>query len=264
MLVEVDEARCIGCSKCADDCVADDLRIQDGVAQVLGRCILCGHCVAVCPTGAISIPGYDMDDVEAAASLSGFIDAHDLLRAIKSRRSIRRYRPRSVEREKIDLILQAGRYTATAKNAQGCRFVVVQDELDELKRLVWDGIRDLLALPKADRPRWAAICTSFLAGLDANPPRDFLFRDAPAVVFVAADRADDAGLASQNMELMAVSLGMGMLFNGFLCYAAEGLPVVKSWLGAQDRPLQTCMLLGYPAVTYRRTAPRLPGDFVVK
>ena len=26
MLVEVDEARCIGCSKCADDCVADDLR----------------------------------------------------------------------------------------------------------------------------------------------------------------------------------------------------------------------------------------------
>ncbi|RDB56926.1 nitroreductase [Paraeggerthella hongkongensis] len=264
MRVEIDEARCIGCSRCADDCVADDLRIQNGIAQVLGRCILCGHCVAVCPTGAVSISGYDMADVEPAEPLSRFVDAHDLLQAIKSRRSIRRYRPCAVERQKIDLILQAGRYTATAKNAQGCRFVVVQDGLDELKRLVWGGIEDVLASPGSDRPRWAAQCALFLEGVKAEPSRDFLFRNAPAVVFVVADRADDAGLASQNMELMAASLGLGMLFNGYLCRAAEGLPAVKSWLEVQDRPLQTCMLLGYPAVTYRRTAPRLPGDFVVK
>ena len=98
----------------------------------------------------------------------------------------------------------------------------------------------------------------------AASPTDFLFRNAPAVVFIAAERADDAGLAAQNMELMAASLGLGMLFNGYLCRAADEVPAVRAFLEAEEKPLQMCMLLGYPAVSYLRTAPRLPGDFVVK
>ena len=103
-------------------------------------------------------------------------------------------------------MLEAGRYTATAKNAQGCRFIVVQDELDELKRLVWDGIEGMLALPAADKPRWVKLYKPFLVDAQAGL-QDFLFRNAPAVAFVAAERADDAGLAAQNMELVAASLG---------------------------------------------------------
>ena len=79
-----------------------------------------------------------------------------------------------------------------------------------------------------------------------------------------AERADDAGLAAQNMELVAASLGLGALFNGYLCRAAEELPAVKAFLEAEDKPLQICMLLGHPAVSYRRTAPRRAGDFVMK
>lgn len=262
MLIEIDEGRCIGCGRCVDDCVGANLAVEDGVAQVKGRCILCGHCVAVCPTEAVSIPGYDMADVEPCAPAGATIDARALLAAIKSRRSVRDYRPRPVEEDALRLVLEAGRYTATAKNAQGCRFVVVQDELDELKRLVWSGIEDLLALPAADKPRWVKLYKPFLRDAQAGR-QDFLFRNAPAVAFVAADRADDAGLAAQNMELTAASLDLGVLFNGYLCRAAEELPAVKAFLQA-DRPLQICMLLGHPAVSYRRTAPRLPGDFVVK
>ena len=81
---------------------------------------------------------------------------------------------------------------------------------------------------------------------------------------MAAERADDAGLAAQNMELMAASLGLGVLFNGYLCRASEELPAVRAFLEAGEKPLQMCLLLGCPAVSYPRTAPRLPGDFVVK
>lgn len=264
MLIEIEEERCIGCGRCVADCVGTNLLVENGIARVKGRCILCGHCVAICPTAAVSIPSLDMADVEPAAPASETLDAAALLRAIKSRRSVRDYRPRPVGRDELELVLQAGRYTATAKNAQGCRFVVVQDALDEFKGLVWDGIDDLLALPPSDKPRWAKLYKPFSRGRFADEPVDFLFRNAPAVVFVAAERADDAGLAAQNMELVAASLGLGVLYNGYLCRAAEELPAAKAFLEAEDKPLQVCMLLGYPAVSFPRTAPRLPGDFVVK
>ncbi len=264
MLIDIDAGRCIGCGKCVRDCVGTNLLVEDGVARVKGRCILCGHCVAVCPTGAVSIPSYDMADGETCVPAGAALDAATLLRAIKSRRSVRDYRPRPVERAALELVLQAGRYTATAKNAQGCRFVVVQDALDEFKGIVWDGIDGLLALPPADKPRWVKLYKPFSRGRFADEPVDFLFRNAPATVFVAAERADDAGLAAQNMELVAASLGLGVLYNGYLCRAAEELPAAKAFLEAEDRPLQVCMLLGYPAVSFPRTAPRLPGDFVVK
>ena len=130
MLIEIDAERCVGCGKCVADCVGSNLAVEDGIAQVKGRCILCGHCVAVCPTAAVSIPGYDMADVEPAAPAGETIDAADLLRAIKSRRSVRSFKPEPVSRQELELVLQAGRYTATAKNAQGCRFIVVQDGLE--------------------------------------------------------------------------------------------------------------------------------------
>lgn len=263
MLIEIDERYCVGCGRCVDDCVGANLALEDGIARVKGRCILCGHCVAVCPTGAVSIPGYDMEDVEICVPASAAIDPRAMLGVIKSRRSVRNYLPNAIGQDALRLVLDAGRYTATAKNAQGCRFIVVQDELDELKRLVWGGIEDALALPGADKPRWATLYEPFLSGVQAGQ-QDFLFRNAPAVAFVAADRADDAGLAAQNMELVAASLNLGVLFNGYLCRAAEALPAVKAFLRAEDRPLQICMLLGHPAVSYRRTAPRLPGDFVLK
>ena len=45
---------------------------------------------------------------------------------------------------------------------------------------------------------------------------DYLFRNAPAVLYIVSDSPLDAGLAAQNMETMAVSLGLGVLYNGYL------------------------------------------------
>ena len=95
----------------------------------------------------------------------------------------------------------------------------------------------------------------------------------PDVMSKAMTRYDKAmqdfdkagGYAAQSEAIsMAASLGLGVLFNGYLCRASEELPAVRAFLEAGEKPLQMCLLLGYPAVSYPRTAPRLPGDFVVK
>ena len=47
--------------------------------------------------------------------------------AIRKRRSIRKYKTRSVEDEKIDKILEAGRLSPSAANKQPWHFIIVRD-----------------------------------------------------------------------------------------------------------------------------------------
>lgn len=253
---------CTGCGLCAADCVSGVLALQNGKAIAAKECIHCGHCVAVCPVGAPIIPGYDMADVHPVDQTK-FIRPEALLHTIQARRSIRRYQQRPVEPEKLHVLFQAGRYTATAVNCQGCRFILVQERLEEFKKLIWDGIGALLSSSETI-PEAIAPYAQMYDQKQRDPKADFLFRNAPAVLFVAAQRPWDAGMAAQNMELAAVSQGLGMLYNGFLLRAAALVPGAVQWLDANEKPLAACMLLGYPDVRYRRTAPRRGADIVLR
>ena len=259
-MVEINRDSCIGCGLCAADCISRNLKLRDGKAVETGNGILCGHCVAICPVGAVSIPAYDMADVEELTPGQVALDPDRLLKAIKFRRSVRDFKETPVSREDLTWLTQAGRYTATAKNSQGCRFIFVQEELAALKSMIWGGIGRALEENNPDvRP-----FRGFYKEHMADPRQDYLFRNAPAVLFIAADNSVDAGLAAQNMELLGVSRGLGFLYNGYLRRAADMNGEVRKWLGAGDKPLQACALLGHPAVTYRRTAPRREADVIFK
>lgn len=261
-MIQIDQSLCIGCGLCVQDCISGYMRMEDGKPVAPSACLQCGHCVAVCPQGAVRIPEYDMDDVTLCAI---HLDADALLSSIKSRRSIRKYQPKKIEREKLDNIVQAGRYTATAKNTQGCRFVLVQEELDTFKEFIYQQIERTVqsgtlpdGVPAAMQQQYPRFLALRKQGVD------FLFRNAPAVLFVAGNTPVDAALAAQNMELMAVAQGLGALYNGYLNYTIHLAPELKQWLGLEDKASYVCMLLGYPAVDYVRTAPRKPADVVWK
>lgn len=264
MMVEIKKDACIGCGLCVEDCIVRNIKVEDEKASVLGDCFLCGHCVAVCPQGAVAIPEYDMADVEDCTPDNAVLDSETLLRAIKFRRSVRDYKKAPIEPEVLSKVLEAGRYTATAKNTQGCRFIVVQRELDTFKKLIWDELTEALTHPSDPDNQWAEAYRHFYESRLANPDYDYLFRNAPAVLFIAADIPIDGGLAAQNIELAAVSLGLGMLYNGYLIRVANRSPKIRAWLGAADKPLQACALIGTPAVSYKRNAPRRIGDYVIK
>lgn len=253
-MVNIDNEKCIGCGLCVSDCIAENIIIKDGKAQPAGPCFQCGHCVAVCPMNAVTIDDYDMADVEELDEKKFGFDIDNLMHTIKQRRSIRQFEDKKIEAEKLEKIVQAGRYTATGSNSQNCRFVIVQDGMDELKKMIWDYIDNGEDIPEERRAAYKRIGDKRERGID------YLFRNAPAVIYVCSPSAVNAALAAQNIELAAVAQGLGVMYNGYLVGATNMNEKARKWLDIEDKPAAVSMIIGYPGVKYQRSAPRKEAD----
>ena len=97
--VSINEEKCIGCSLCVSDCPGACLYLENGKARThdIG-CIECGHCFAVCPQGAVRMTGYECEE-EPAVSMTE-LDSKTLLAAMRSRRTIRQFTDRPVEKRR--------------------------------------------------------------------------------------------------------------------------------------------------------------------
>lgn len=256
--VKIDIEKCIGCGLCCKDCPEHILVLQDGKAATLAeKCLECGHCVAICPKDAITMSGYDMDEVKTYDINIFGIDEDILLNTIKFRRSVRYYKDKQVEKEVIKKIIEAGRYTPTGSNKQRIRYIVVQKSIpifenEALKTFrKWKGLAE--AVSKFVKMPYD------LSKYKLEP--GFFFHGAPTVIFIISDDDVDASLASMSMELMAEAMGLGTLYVGFFTVAAKLNRRIRKDLGLTKKEnVVTCLAIGYPDVKYMRTVPRKKAD----
>lgn len=268
-MIIFNKEQCVGCGKCINDCVSYCIHIQDGKAQLKDdslSCIHCGHCVAVCPAGAVSIeePGYDMSECEPFLPDAPKPDIDAILHILKFRRSIRQYKKQKIEKEILDKLIEAARYSATGANSQRFRFVVIQDRMEEFKEKAWELFSSYINQLSEDAPenKYGIVQRAKLP--KDNPLQDTLFWGAPCLIVVAADHGGvwDAGLASQSIELTALSNDIGALHSGYLVSLINQSDDLRDWLGMPDCQAKTCILLGYPNVEYYRSAPRKPASVI--
>ena len=246
--VFIDEEKCIGCSLCVKDCPDSCLYLEDNKAHVLDSgCIECGHCFAICPQGAVRMTNYDCPD-EAVVPMTE-IDSETLLKAMRSRRSIRHFTRQQVENEKKEKILESGRYSPTGGNAQNVAFTILGSRQHEAEKICVKLFRTGKKLGAAFVP--------FLKRVKITD--DFFFKGAPLVIVVSSKSNVNAGLASAYMEIMAESLGLGVLYSGFfvLCSKISG-KLRKLIRLPKGHSVVSCMIIGYPAVKYKRIVPRKP------
>lgn len=160
----------------------------------------------------------------------------DVLEAIRNRRSIRSYLDKEVEEEKVNIILEAGRWAPSASNKQAWHFIVVRD-LEIRKKLA-------KAHPFG---RW----------MDQSP-----------VVIVVLGNPEihpkyhlcDPHNAVQNMLLAAFSLGLGTCWMGVRDGTVE--PEFRKILNIPENLRVVCAVsVGYSDVD--RNSSRQPIENIV-
>jgi ferredoxin len=102
-LLVVDESKCKKDGICAAKCPAAIIKLKDGqsLPQIVPGgepyCLICGHCVTVCPHGAFShrqVPVEDSPPIKKGLT----IDTEQAVQFLRSRRSIRFLRTNPLNR----------------------------------------------------------------------------------------------------------------------------------------------------------------------
>lgn len=147
----------------------------------------------------------------------------DTLKAIRERRSIRKYLDAPVEDEKLLEILEAARLAPSARNQQAWKFVVIKDEKQREK------------LAHATKYQFIGSAPIIIAGV-ALEPNYVMSCGVPAYPV-------DLAIALTNITLAATSLGLGTCWIG-----GFDQQEAREVLGIPEKyKIVELMPLGYPA-----------------
>lgn len=274
-LITFHEEMCTACGTCAEVCPEDVLAFTKdkgpSVAVEIG-CIKCGHCVAVCSTGAVEHHKMAMQGFESVDR--NIVSPSKMARLLNSKRSIRNFSNKEVPRELIEELIHVAAKSASDNNHQDRGFTVMieQQQISNLedaiakyyKRLIFwlrPFVRRLLVpfMPRSIRGfEWSLEdLQSMVRQWDegGNP----VFRGAPCVIFIHGPKnnlmsKDNCLVAQQYLMLLAQCHGLGSCIIGF----ATGAPdVLKANLSIPDEhEVYAVNTLGYSKFRYRKTVDR--------
>ncbi len=266
--VIINKETCIGCGLCVKDCSNGAIILEDKKAKVnLKLCNECSHCVAVCPQASVSMSDYDENEIIKYDKGRLNIAPDDFLYLLKFRRSVRQFKNKDIESDKLAGIIEAGRYSPTASNRQSNRFIIIKDKLDDVRNSAINTLYDMAV--NTDYMKNQPVYRNLFIKMHEdykNNKGDRLFFNAPAVMVITSENksgfADiDAGIAASRMELQAVSSGLGVCYIGFLKSAITLNSDIKKLMDMGDNEeFILSFVLGYPDVKYQRTVNRKPAD----
>lgn len=278
----IDHSKCTLCGHCVKVCKDFSLIIKDKKLTVsdtpLFGCIGCGQCVAVCPHDAILVEGRTLNPQDySPVSRESLPDYDQLYRLALNRRSIRDFKDKPVEQEKIDRILALAATAPMGIPPSDVGVLVISgkekvrqfsfDFIGLLNRMRWMVSPVSLQLmrifmKKDDFLMFRAFVVPLVSFFTGAMKRDenYLLYDAPLAMMFYGNMSDPADpyINATYATLAAESMGLGS------CMIGSVGPFLKS-TGKQFRAKyrlpgkmndSIIVIFGYPQMKYHKTIKR--------
>lgn len=252
--LKIDEELCTACKLCMKVCIRDNIVVEDFAVEVGSNCFECGHCMAVCKVGAITLKSFEgkEDRIIDYDPRENILEYDDLFEFLKRRRSIRWFTKKKIDKETFDKLFEGAYYSPSAQNAQDVEFVVLDQRLDEFMELVYDII-------KVKEDEFFRI-KEFGDYLKDNSTKEFhpLLWEGKQLILTFSSDKTSAVIANARIELLAYSLGLGGFYSLFILKAdelnhdklMEFFPDID-----KNKHMYSAFIIGYPKIRFRRTVP---------
>ena len=217
-LLSIDQKKCKQDGFCATDCPMGIIRFEGKGSypeispESESMCLSCGHCVAVCPHGAL-----DHAEVPLAAckaiDRALVISTGQAEQFLRSRRSVRRFKDQPVEQATLRRLIEIARYAPTARNSQLVEWLVIDDSqrLHDIAGQVIDWMRSLLKDPKSlVMPFYPLLVNAWEAGIDS------VLHSAPCLVAAMAPGPAPNRIVDLTLALSYSGVGRAPIWTGDL------------------------------------------------
>jgi len=260
-LFMINQEKCKRDGICVETCpmglieLKDDQAFPSPIKDAEELCVQCGHCVAVCPHGALSLKTITPEQCPPIQK-DWLLNPEQAEHFLRSRRSIRAYKDKPVDKETIARLIEIARFAPSGHNSQPVEWLVIYDsaEVQKLAGVVIDWMRHMLKqqpdvanLMHMDRvvDRW-------------EKGKDAVCRKAPHIIVAHASKDNRMAPAASTialayMELAAPSLGLGACWAGYFNAAATVWPPMQKALALPESHISFgAMMVGYPKYKYHR------------
>lgn len=257
----VDPDKCKRDGICVSDCPAQIIQLKDErslpelVPGGAEHCINCGHCVAVCPHEAISLKTMTSEQCPPL-DRAIFPTQRQMDHFLRSRRSIRVYKDKPVDREILASLIDVARYAPSGHNSQPVHWLVIQErtEIKRLSGIVIDWMRFMI---ETKRP--FALDMHFDRVVQAwENEVDRVLRDAPHLIVAHGPSGlphvqTACIIALAHLELAAYSFGLGACWAGYFNTAANfHKPLQQALSLPEGHQCYGGMMIGYAMNKYYR------------
>ena len=274
--IMTEDSLCSKCGTCAIACPHGVLVQKDKNAVPVtywgSECISCGHCVAICPNGAIIHEDYMKNRIKLI-DRSIYPSSDQVLCLLNSRRSIRAFQDKKVEKKLVELLISGAKSAPSSSNSQNIEYVVVQDPaiLGKIVRILADFYGKLVYLLKNPEILDNLPEIAKNRPLDAKPllstferivnrikaQNDILQCGTPTLLVAHAPNKPfdwplvNASIALQNISLLCGSLGLGSCQLGYIETIMDKDPKIQELLDIPDsHAVYGVLALGYPDYTF--------------
>lgn len=280
--ISIDVEKCNACGLCVAECNRC-FTTKGGEISVdanENNCTLCGHCIVLCPTMAITHQKMSMDGfVEYKEDVQ--FDTGRFIEFLKQRRSHRNFKKKEIPLEVLEALVDVCRYAPTGTNVQNIEILVIRDaerikklsdlSVDYYEKVIADVEHSAATLRATGKklPEDLAYALETLAWrkdllIARDAGFDPILHRAPAVMIFHSPQLTgtpraNCVIAAQTVVFTARTMGLETCHIALFERAANAHPpLIKELNLPSGHRVYSVLIMGYPRFKYPRAIPRKP------